>query len=80
MDDLEEHYINIDLRDDDLAGNDHQGPFMCLSPLTVGSHDSAVAMKSIYFPTAAEPENITLFETFGSGVAETDLYNHFERY
>ncbi|XP_018681669.2 sister chromatid cohesion 1 protein 1 [Musa acuminata AAA Group] len=52
LDDLEEHYINIDLRDDDLAGNDHQ----------------------------AEPENITLFETFGSGVAETDLYNHFERF
>ncbi|URE02307.1 Sgf11 (transcriptional regulation protein) [Musa troglodytarum] len=52
MDDLEEHYINIDLRDDDLAANDHQ----------------------------AEPENITLFDTFGSGVAETDLYNHFERF
>ncbi|CAL9096486.1 unnamed protein product [Musa textilis] len=52
LDDLEEHYINIDLRDDDLAANDHQ----------------------------AEPENITLFDTFGSGVAETDLYNHFERF
>lgn len=27
----------------------------------------------------AEPANITLFDDFGSGVAETDLYNRFER-
>ncbi|XP_010921544.2 LOW QUALITY PROTEIN: sister chromatid cohesion 1 protein 1 [Elaeis guineensis] len=51
LDDLDEFYVNIDLRDEDVSHR-HQ----------------------------AEPANITLFDDFGSGVAQTDLYNRFERF
>ncbi|KAH7667556.1 Rad21/Rec8-like protein N-terminal [Dioscorea alata] len=51
LDDLDEYYINIDPREDNLEPH-HQ----------------------------AEAANITLFDDFGSGPAERDFYNRFERF
>ncbi|XP_038981076.1 LOW QUALITY PROTEIN: sister chromatid cohesion 1 protein 1 [Phoenix dactylifera] len=52
IDDLDEFYVNIDIRDEDDASHHHQGSL----------------------------PNITLFDDLWSDVAETDLYNRFERF
>ncbi|ONK62601.1 uncharacterized protein A4U43_C07F5800 [Asparagus officinalis] len=52
LDDLDEHFININPGDEEQSLHHHQ----------------------------ADAANITLFDDFGSGMAETDLYNRFERF
>ncbi|PAN17936.1 hypothetical protein PAHAL_3G166200 [Panicum hallii] len=54
LDDLDVHYVNVNLDDDDFSRAEH--------------HHQAEAV------------NITLVDNFESGLAETDVFNRFERF
>jgi cohesin complex subunit SCC1 len=79
LEDLDEQYVQVNLDDDDFSHADdrHQGwSFSSCGLLCVCIGVNIFKLYNIF---SAKAVNITLVDNFESGLAETDLFNHFER-
>nr|CCI55300.1 PH01B001G05.23 [Phyllostachys edulis] len=65
LEDLDEQYVNVNLDDDDLSRAEH--------------HHQGFSFSLYEALISAEAVNITLVDNFESGLAETDVFNRFER-
>ena len=87
MEDLDEQYFNVNLDDDDFSHADqcHQGLsfFSCGLLFVFFFLTLCVCIREnilkLYDTFSAEAVNITLVDNFESGLAETDMFNRFER-
>jgi len=87
LEDLDEQYFNVNLDDDDFSHADHRHQglsfFSCRLLFVFLRNTLCVCVREnilkLYDTFSAEAVNITLVDNFESGLAETDMFNRFER-